>query len=55
MRPTSVAVPVAVTTNSPAPRVTAVFMYTMQARSPSGRPASPAGAVHSLPGEGQAN
>ena len=45
MRPTSVAIPVAVTTNSPAPRVTAVFMYTMQARSPSGRPASPAGAV----------
>ncbi len=34
--PTSVTIPVAVTTNSPAPRVTLVFMYTMSARSPSG-------------------
>ena len=45
MWPTSVAIPVAVTTNSPAPRVTEVFMYTMPARSPSGTSASPAGAV----------
>jgi hypothetical protein len=36
IRPTSVAIPVAVTTNSPAPRVTLVCMYTMSARSPSG-------------------
>ena len=36
MWPTSVAIPVAVTTNSPAPRVTLVFMYTMSVRSPSG-------------------
>jgi hypothetical protein len=35
MWPTSVAIPVAVTTNSPAPRVTLVFMYTMSVRSPS--------------------
>ena len=34
--PTSVAIPVAVTTNSPDPRVTLVFMYTMSVRSPSG-------------------
>ena len=36
MRPTSVAIPVAVTTNSPVPRVMLVFMYTMSVRSPSG-------------------
>ena len=36
MWPTSVAMPVAVTTNSPLPRVTLVFMYTMSVRSPSG-------------------
>ena len=36
IRPTSVAIPVAVTTNSPAPRVTLVFMYVMSVRSPSG-------------------
>src|SRR6516164_5097755 len=36
MWPTSVAIPVAVTTNSPAPLVTLVFMYTMSVRSPSG-------------------
>ena len=45
MWPTSVAIPVAVTTNSPVPRVTEVFMYTMPVRSPSGVPASPTGAV----------
>src|SRR3954454_5924256 len=36
MWPTSVPIPVAVTTNSPVPRVTLVFMYTMSVRSPSG-------------------
>ena len=36
MWPTSVAIPVATTTNSPEPRVTLVFMYTMSVRSPSG-------------------
>ena len=36
MWPTSVDIPVAVTTNSPAPRVTDVFMKTMSVRSPSG-------------------
>ena len=45
MWPTSVAIPVAVTTNSPAPRVTLVFMYTMSARSPSGVPAPCTGSV----------
>ena len=45
MWPTSVAIPVAVTTNSPAPRVTLVFMYTMSARSPSGVPAPFTGSV----------
>ena len=45
MCPTSVAIPVAVTTNSPAPRVTLVFMYTMPARSPSGAPAPFTGSV----------
>ena len=45
MWPTSVAIPVAVTTNSPVPRVTEVFMYTMSVRSPSGMSASPTGAV----------
>ena len=35
MWPTSVPMPVAVTTNSPVPRVTLVFMYTMSVRSPS--------------------
>jgi len=39
MWPTSVAIPVAVTTNSPEPRVTSVFRYTMSVRSPSGVPA----------------
>src|SRR5271165_3746509 len=43
MWPTSVALPVAVTTNWPVPRVTEVFMYTMSVRSPSGTPASPTG------------
>ena len=45
MWPTSVAIPVAVTTNSPAPRVTLVFMYTMSVRSPSGVPAPATGSV----------
>jgi len=45
MWPTSVAIPVAVTTNSPVPRVTEVFMYTMSVRSPSGMSASPTRAV----------
>jgi hypothetical protein len=45
MWPTSVAIPVAVTTSSPAPRVTEVFMYTMSVRSPSGALASATGAV----------
>ncbi len=36
MWPTSVAIPVAVTTNSPAPRLTSVRMYTMSVRSPRG-------------------
>ena len=45
MWPTSVAIPVAVTTNSPAPRVTLVFMYTMSVRSPSGVPAPCTGSV----------
>src|ERR1700759_2067972 len=45
MWPTSVAIPVAVTTNSPEPRVTLVFMYTMSARSPSGVPVTSTGSV----------
>ena len=45
MWPTSVAMPVAVTTNSPEPRVTLVFMYTMSVRSPSGVPAPSTGSV----------
>ena len=45
MWPTSVAIPVAVTTNSPEPRVTLVFMYTMSERSPSGVPAPSTGSV----------
>ena len=45
MWPTSVAIPVAVTTNSPAPRVTLVFMYTMSVRSPSGVSAPSTGSV----------
>ena len=36
MRPTSVVMPVAVTTISPRPRVTCEFMYAMSRRSPSG-------------------
>ncbi len=36
MCPISVSMPVAVTISSPRPRVTAVFMYAMQVRSPSG-------------------
>src|SRR5690242_12873233 len=43
--PTSVAIPVAVTTSSPEPRVTLVFMYTMSARSPSGVPVTSTGSV----------
>jgi hypothetical protein len=35
IRPTSVPMPVAVTSSSPAPRVTLVFMYAMSERSPS--------------------
>ena len=38
-------IPVAVTTNSPAPRVTLVFMYTMSERSPSGVSAPATGSV----------
>ena len=34
--PTSVSIPVAVTTISPRPRVTVEFMYAMSTRSPSG-------------------
>ena len=45
IRPTSVVIPVAVMTNSPAPRVTLVFMYTMSERSPSGVPAPATGSV----------
>jgi len=45
MWPTSVAIPVAVMTNSPVPRVTLVFMYTMSVRSPSGVPAPATGSV----------
>ena len=52
MWPTSVAIPVAVTTNSPAPRVTLVFMYTMPVTVAKRR----AGALHGLGalGDGQA-
>jgi hypothetical protein len=45
MWPTSVDIPVAVTTNSPEPRVTLVFMKTMSARSPSGVSAPGTGLV----------
>ena len=45
MWPTSVVIPVAVMTNSPMPRVTLVFMYTMSVRSPSGVPAPATGSV----------
>ena len=45
MWPTSVAIPVAVTTKSPEPRVTLVFMYTMSVRSPSGVSACATGTV----------
>ena len=50
MRPTSVAIPVAVTTNSPVPRVMLVFMYTMSVRSPSGVPAPATASVDLVTG-----
>ena len=48
MWPISVSMPVEVTISSPRPRVTAVFMYTMQVRSPSGT-SSPGTGAGDLP------
>ena len=45
MCPISVSMPVAVTISSPRPRVTAVFMYAMQVRSPSGTSSPGTGSV----------
>ena len=45
MWPISVSIPVAVTINSPRPRVTEVFMYAMQIRSPSGTSSPGTGSV----------
>ena len=50
MWPTSVAIPVAVTTNSPVPRTTSVFMYTMSVRSPRGVSTSTTALVDLLTG-----
>ena len=45
MWPISVSMPVAVTISSPRPRVTEVFMYAMQVRSPSGTSSPGTGSV----------
>ena len=45
MWPTSAAIPIAVTTNSPEPLVTLVFMYIMSVPSPSGVPEPWTGSV----------
>ncbi len=45
MWPTSVSMPVAVTTNSPVPRVVFVFMKTMSVRSPSGASSAATGST----------
>jgi hypothetical protein len=45
MWPISVAIPVSVTTSSPRPRVTDVFMYAMQMRSPSGTSSPATGSI----------